>query len=155
MTLAEPAHPTNGANPVPRDLSRLYAAIVALCSLALLVVGATLSPSAAGHGTHEQMGLPACAFAQTLGKPCATCGMTTAVAHAANGNLARGLVVQPFGAAIGIVASAAFWISLHVSLTGSRLWRLATPLLSTRPLLLLAALLLASWVYKIVVWTPS
>lgn len=139
----------------PRDLSRLYAAIVAIACLAILLVGARLQPSDAGHGTHEQLGLPACAFAQTLGRPCATCGMTTAVTHVANGNLARGALVQPFGAGIALAAAAGFWIALHVTLTGSRLWRLASPLLTTRPLLLLAALLLAAWVYKILVWNPS
>lgn len=138
-----------------RDLSRLYAALIAVVCLAILLVGAGLTPSNAGHGTHEQLGLPACAFAQTLGRPCATCGMTTAVTHAANGNLARGAVVQPFGAGIALAAATGFWIALHVTLTGSRLWRLASPLLTTRPLLLLAALLLAAWVYKILVWNPS
>ena len=65
------------------------------------------------------------------------------------------MLVQPFGAGLAVAASVAFWISLYVAATGSRLWRLTLPLMTTRPLLLLAALLLASWVYKILVWTPS
>lgn len=133
---------------------RLYAALVGLCCLALLVVGASLSASDAGHGTHTQLGLPPCAFAITLGKPCATCGMTTAVTQAASGNLARAFVVQPFGAGVALAASTAFWMSLYVAATGSRLWRLAVPLLRPRPMLLVAGLLLASWAYKMIVWTP-
>lgn len=133
---------------------RVYAGAVALACLALLVIGARLAPDAAGHGTHTQLGLPPCAFAVTLGKPCATCGMTTAVSTASSGNLLEALAVQPFGAGLALTAAAAFWIALYVALTGSRVWKAAAPLLRTRPMLVVVGLLVASWVYKIIVWTP-
>lgn len=133
---------------------RLYAALVGLGCLALLLIGASLSASDTGHGTHTQLGLPPCAFAATLGKPCATCGMTTAVSEATSGNLARAFAVQPFGAGLALAASTAFWMSLYVAATGSRLWKLAIPLLRPRPMLFVAGLLLASWAYKMIVWTP-
>ncbi len=133
---------------------RVYAAIVGLLCLALLITGASLAASEAGHGTHTQLGLPPCAFAATLGKPCATCGMTTAVTEASSGNLARAFVVQPFGAGIALAAATAFWMSLYVAATGSRVWKLAVPLLRPRPMLTITGLLLVSWVYKMIVWTP-
>jgi hypothetical protein len=133
---------------------RVYAALFALACLTLLAVGAGLAPDTAGHGTHTQLGLPPCAFAVALGKPCATCGMTTAVSTAASGNLTKALAVQPFGAGIAIAAASAFWISLYSAVSGSRVWKAATPLLQTRPMLVLAGLLLASWVYKIIMWNP-
>jgi len=143
-TKREPA----GAGAAPR----VYAALLALACLALLVTGAALAPDTAGHGTHTQLGLPPCAFAVTLGMPCATCGMTTSVSAASGGNLAHAFVVQPFGAGLALAASAAFWLSLYVAATGSRIWRFAVPLTRVRPMLAVAGLLLASWVYKIIVW---
>ena len=46
-------------------------------ALAPLVIAAALSPSNAGHGTHRQLGLPACGWQTNMGLPCPTCGMTT------------------------------------------------------------------------------
>jgi hypothetical protein len=80
--------------------------------------------------------------------------MTTAVSTAASGNLAEALAVQPFGAGLAIAAASAFWISVYSAATGSRVWKVATPLLRTRPMLVIAGLLLASWLYKIIVWNP-
>jgi hypothetical protein len=133
---------------------RVYAAIVALACLTLLAFGAGLAPNTAGHGTHTQLGLPPCAFAAVLGKPCATCGMTTAVSTAASGNLPKALAVQPFGAGLAVAAASAFWISVYSAATGSRVWKAATPLLRPKPMLIIAGLLLASWLYKIIVWNP-
>lgn len=139
--------------PVRNPPVRVYAGLVALGCLLFLGVGASLSADSAGHGTHTQLGLPPCAFAATLGLPCATCGMTTAVATATGGNLSRAFVVQPFGAGLALAAASSFWIALYVAATGSRVWRFAVPLLRPRPMILLAGLLVASWVYKMIVWT--
>lgn len=132
--------------------TRLAAGAVAMLCLALLLVGASLAPAGVGHSTHTQLGLPPCAFAATLGYPCATCGMTTAVAAASGGNLPAALAVQPFGAAVALAASTGFWLSIYIAATGSRLWTSALPLLRTRPMLTVLGLLIASWVYKIIVW---
>jgi hypothetical protein len=44
-----------------------------------------LEPDPRGFGTHTQLGLAPCAFAQITGRPCPTCGMTTAFAWFARG----------------------------------------------------------------------
>ena len=71
---------------------------------ALLVLGAGvlalsrwLTPSAAGFGTHTQLGLPPCGFLQVFGIPCPACGLTTAFAHAAHFSTRASLAAHPLG----------------------------------------------------------
>ena len=66
---------------------RALAGLISLAAIAVLGLAAWMSPEGAGHGTHEQIGLPVCAWAQYFDAPCMTCGMTTAFAHAADGDL--------------------------------------------------------------------
>ncbi len=40
-------------------------------------IGAFLSPSSAGHGTHQQLGLPPCPSVLFFDRPCPGCGLTT------------------------------------------------------------------------------
>lgn len=120
--------------------------------LAMLVVGAYLTPSPEGHGTHEQMGMPPCGFLIATGLPCPTCGMTTAVTLAAHRHPVQAVLTQPFGALVAIGGAMGFWGCLHVAAFGSRLGRLAEPLLRPRILWIGAGLLVAAWVYKIAAW---
>lgn len=133
--------------------SRVLAAAVGLCSVSVLAVAAGLTPSGDGHGTHTDLGLPACGFASTFGTPCATCGMTTAFAHMADGEVASSFATQPMGAVLALGAAVAFWIASYTAVTGSAIGRIAATALG-RPwsLWTIGALLAASWVYKIIVW---
>lgn len=131
---------------------RIAAAIIAAGCLALLAVAAWLTPAAAGHGTHEQLGLPPCGWLVATGRPCPTCGMTTAFALAADGDLAGSFAAHPFGAVLALGTAAAFWISLHVAIFGSRAGYLAGRLLQPRPLWLAAGAWGAGWAYKIATW---
>ncbi|RMD64605.1 MAG: DUF2752 domain-containing protein [Planctomycetota bacterium] len=120
----------------------------------MLTVGAALTPSPAGHGTHTQLGLPPCSWALALGRPCPTCGMTTAVSLAAHGDLASALHAQPMGLAIALAASSLFWIALHSALTGSLLWSWTLSLL-LRPSVLAGAAAggLLAWGHTILAWS--
>lgn len=118
----------------------------------MLAVGAWLEPSPDGHGTHAQLGLPACGWVQVLGKPCPTCGMTTAVSLAAHGRPVQSFLTQPAGFLVAVAAAAAFWVALHVAITGSRTHAAFAFLVRPRPLCILAAIWLGSWVYKIITW---
>ncbi len=131
---------------------RVFAGFVAAASLAVLLVALWLTPSAAGHGTHEQLGLNPCVWALTLGQPCPTCGMTTAFAHASHGDLLSAFKAQPFGALLAIVTASSFWVSLHVALTGSTVGRVYAGLLGPRLMWLSMAALAGAWVYKITTW---
>lgn len=132
--------------------TRLLGAVVAAGCLALLVVSALLSPTAEGHGTHTQLGLPACAWAEAFDKPCMTCGMTTAFAYAADGDLVDSARTQPFGFVLAVVTAGTAWGAGHVALTGSMLARAAQRVLNGRFLWVSVGLLLAAWAYKFVTW---
>lgn len=120
----------------------------------MLVIGARLTPDPAGHGTHTGLGLPPCGWLMAFGKPCVTCGMTTAVSHMAHGHVGRSFATQPFGALVAILAAMFFWFALHTAITGSRAMQAALDLLRPRVLWTLAALAAAAWAYTWATW-PS
>lgn len=132
--------------------ARLGALGVFLGCVAVLGASAWLTPAAAGHGTHEGLGLPPCTWAQTFDKPCMTCGMTTAFAYAADGDLLDSVRTQPFGFLLSVLTASTAWGALHVALTGSMLGRAAQRVLNGRSLWGALALLLAAWAYKFVTW---
>lgn len=69
-----------------------------------------LVPDPSGLGTHRQLGLAACPTLARSGRPCPTCGMTTAVAHLAEGSLAKAWNTQPAAVFIALSAGgAAIW----------------------------------------------
>jgi Protein of unknown function (DUF2752) len=135
--------------------ARIVGGVTALGCLGLLTVAALLTPSPTGHGTHTQLGMPACMWASALGEPCPTCGVTTSFAYAGHGAFLRAFLTQPMGFLLAIGTATAFWGGLHVAATGSRLGQAASGLLQTRMLLLVGLLTLVAWVYKIVTWTQS
>ena len=125
---------------------------VALACLAMLTAAARTSPDGRGHGTHEQLGMPPCAWPGMFDMPCPTCGMTTAFAHTANLDLGRAFVTQPMGAVLALVCAVAFWVALHSALTGSRALGAAGSMLSGKGTWVAIIGLLAAWGYKVVTW---
>jgi len=71
----------------------------------LVAVGLLTTPAEAGHGTHEQFGLPPCNWIVDWGIPCPGCGVTTSVSLFAHGRLVDALVNQPFGFALALGAA--------------------------------------------------
>src|SRR5438046_1464548 len=53
---------------------RLWSSFTFVSSASMLAVGVWLNPSAAGTGTHQQLGLPPCGWLQVMGIPCPMCG---------------------------------------------------------------------------------
>lgn len=131
---------------------RITASGVALGCLALLTAAARIAPDARGHGTHEQLGMPSCAWPSLFDMPCPTCGMTTAFAHSADLQLGQAFITQPMGAALALGVAVTFWFALHSALTGSRALGAAASSLSGRPTFVLIGALIAAWVYKMVTW---
>lgn len=142
---------TGGVRRIPAR-ERLAAAFVALSCLAVLITARWIEPSAAGHGSHTQIGLQPCLWAAYFDKPCPTCGMTTAFAHAARGNLIASFITQPFGAVLAVLAAVIFWISLYVAITGSTLARAASSLIGARVLWIGLLGLLLGWGWKLLTW---
>jgi hypothetical protein len=130
----------------------MSAGIVAAVALSLLVTASCLAPSASGHGTHLALGLPPCGFLAAFGKPCPTCGMTTAFARATHGDLAGAFAAQWFGASLAIVSASAFWAGGYIAITGSMLGRAFTPLLRPAVMWMVAACFLAAWAFAMAGW---
>ena len=128
---------------------RLIAGAVSAACLALLGVAAWLPPSPTGIGTHCNLGLPPCSWAQLLDLPCPTCGMTTAFAHLANGDFVASFIAQPMGFVLAVAVSMAFWVGLMDAIVGSQIGRSMAVIWKPWLVWGLGGLALASWLYKI------
>ena len=73
--------------------------LVALALALALVMGLAgwLRPDPRGLGTHTQLGLGPCTFLATTGRPCPSCGMTTAFAWMMHGRPDRAWSANPAG----------------------------------------------------------
>ena len=136
---------------IARHSNRLTAGVLFFVSTGVLGLAAWLEPSAAGIGTHRQMGLPPCQFEQMTGLPCATCGCTTSFAHAADGSLIQSFINQPFGAVLAVLTAVASLVTGYALVTNLPLAPIGRVLGSGRVVVLGLGLLLAAWAYKIIV----
>jgi hypothetical protein len=127
---------------------RLLCVLVALLALTPLVLAAGLNPSPKGIATHTQLGLPACGWMVSMGVPCVSCGMTTAFAHAANGNMVRSIITQPMGWVIAVVSAGVAAACVHAACTGWRAERLLNAIVQPTTIWIAAGGLLAAWGYK-------
>jgi hypothetical protein len=133
MTEVLQAQPAQPAQPMPPGVApehaftmrapsnafgmRIVWAILFFLPLAVVVTSAFLTPSAAGLGTHTQLGLAPCGFYEWTGLPCPGCGLTTCFAH-----MVRGEVIGASRAnAFGVLLFLTTLVSLPFSLLG--LWR--------------------------------
>lgn len=71
--------------------------LVAAAALAVLGIARALTPSPSGMGTHEQLGMPPCTFLLLTGHGCPGCGMTTAFALMARGEVGAAFGANPLG----------------------------------------------------------
>jgi hypothetical protein len=127
-----------------------YFAVIALGSLTLMVAR-MLKPAAAGLGTHEQLGLPACIFHRLTGIPCPSCGLTTSFSHFAHFEFAASFLTQPFG--FVLCAATAFSIPFFLIMVGRRVrWESLISSRSSRVLTYAGlAMMLGGWIYKIII----
>jgi hypothetical protein len=87
---------------------------------ATAVAAFVLVPSAAGFGTHRQLGLPPCPSMLAFGKPCPGCGLTTSWSSLLHGDVAGAFRAHP----LGPVAYALFGAAALAALYGwFRGWR--------------------------------
>lgn len=132
-------------------IRRLPAIITCLACTSLLSLAAWFNPSSEGLGTHTQLGLPPCGFKQTSGLPCPTCGCTTSFALAADGRVIDSLVNQPFGGVLAIFTAVLAIVTGYAAVVGLPLTPLGVFLTQNRVIFSFVGLLLAAWVYKIIV----
>ena len=106
---------------------RLRGAMVGSVCLGMLAVASWLRPLPSGWGTHEQLGLPACSWIAEKGWPCPTCGLTTSLAAAADGDFIAAFRAQPFGLVVFLVAAALAATALAEVATGHDLLGMVRP----------------------------
>jgi hypothetical protein len=138
--------------PIGREstaLRRIVGAIVFVVAASLVGTAAWLSPAADGHGTHEQLGLPPCSMMMFTGRPCPTCGYTTAFSHVAHGHLIEAAIVQPVGMLLALAIIAAGLGGGYVMVTGSDIAGRLRPLVQLRTLVILGLVIAAGWAYKL------
>jgi hypothetical protein len=121
------AQPILDARLSPRE--RFTSLVIGLAAAAPVVVAAFLRADPSGLGTHVQLGMPTCTWPTAMGITCPSCGMTTAFAHAAAGDLVASLRTQPMGFLLAVLATATAILGLLGAATGSRLgyWLCRSP----------------------------
>jgi hypothetical protein len=150
----DPALPAE-AGPGRSQAHWVLVALAPACLMALVVLGTLVTPSASGHGTHTQLGLPPCLSIEWLGVPCPGCGVTTATALAAHGRLLDALHNQPLGLVVAaLLALYPLWVIMQLARgrdlaaaarrIDPRLWVPAT-----------IVLILGAWVYKLATGFPA
>ena len=144
---------SNGGNRRASLGERLSAGLAAAVALSPLVIASRLVPDPSGMGTHRQLGLPGCGWLVAFGKPCVTCGMTTAFSRMVHGEPWEAFVGQPAGALLALACAAVVWIGLHTCVFGSR----AAPMMAraavrTSWLVIGGGVLVGAWAYTIATW---
>ena len=141
------------ATPNPFEYSKSDQAkyiALGLASGVILIVARLLQPSSRGVGTHEQLGLPPCAFLHLTGIPCPSCGLTTSFAHAARLDFYEAFIVQPFGLILFCLTALSVPLSFYLIYSRVPWAKLICSAKSNLALYALIALYLLSWLYKIV-----
>lgn len=138
--------------PVSARLDRAVAATIAAAAAALTIALARVAPDPRGHGTHEQLGMPACGWPLHYGIPCPTCGCTTAACRIVHGDLLGAFVVQPFGAALMLAVLLVGAHAVACLVRGRSFVDLLVRLPFWRIVAGAVVLLLAAWGYKVLVW---
>lgn len=97
---------------------RVAAGLLTVGLVTLLAVARTLSPVAAGLGTHQQLGLPPCSMQVLLAMRCPACGMTTSWSHWTRGHWWAAAQANVGGCALAFVAVAVVIVAARVTWTG-------------------------------------
>lgn len=152
-----PARPPSGfAAAAPASTgTRIWTGLFALAILVVLCLSAWLSPTPAGYGTHEQLGLRPCTWAQAFGRPCATCGMTTSFAHAANLDFRSSFTTQPMGMLLAVFAATLVWPLGYIFATGSKVGTIVVRAANGKTAVVFTVLMLLAWAYKVVTWPTN
>lgn len=107
VTIIEMDEPSLTPGRPLRPFTRIAFLLAALTLMVVLAIAAGLSPSDAGLGTHQQLGLPPCTARLVFGIRCPSCGMTTSWSHFVRGQWVSSLQANAGGfllAAISVVS---------------------------------------------------
>lgn len=133
-------------------LARAALLVLALALVAVLATAAALRPDPAGFGTHRQLGLPPCGFLAMTGRPCPSCGMTTAFAWAVRGRFDLAWQANPVGSVLAPSAAALVpWLAV-CGVSGRPRWGARSidgPLIAV--LVATVGLSLAAWLLRLLI----
>ncbi len=87
----------------------------------LTTVGLFLHPSADGHGTHTELGLPPCPSVLFFDRPCPGCGLTTSWSALLHGDFALAFHAHPLGPIVYAAFTASAIAAIIGCLRGARL----------------------------------
>jgi hypothetical protein len=115
--------------PEPDVRRRIAGAVWFPAWLAVVGFALYLSPSADGHGTHQQLGLPPCPSVLMFDRPCPGCGLTTSWTALVHGDFARAFAAHPLGPVMFLLFTITAWTTLFAALRGQRVMS-ETPVLN-------------------------
>lgn len=118
-------------------------------SSSVLAVARWLKPSAAGYGTHTQLGLPPCNFMRLLHLPCPSCGLTTCFAWAARFQFWNAFLANPFGVLAFFLTAALIPVSIFFLWREISFRRITESAHFTRAVYAATALYFMSWALKL------
>jgi len=113
------------------------------------ILGSMLEPDPSGVGTHTRLGLPPCGFYTVTGIPCPTCGVTTSFVEAAHGRFKKSFFTQPLGLFVFAGICAGVIILTAALATNKSLFRLKLPVSACTMAIVILAVVVFSWIYKI------
>jgi hypothetical protein len=87
--------------------------VVAGLSAAVVAIARVLRPVSGGQGTHEQLGLPPCTFHELTGHGCPGCGLTTAFAYMARGDVGAAFDANPIGVLLFAAVALAIPLAIY------------------------------------------
>jgi hypothetical protein len=137
-------------------IDRAVAAAIFLIAAGIVGLLLTLNPDPRGIGTHEQLGMAPCGWAQgPEGIPCPTCGVTTAACQLVHLHPVDAVLTQPFGVALALTGLALAATAVFCLVRQRAFLELIAWLPYGTILVGLTLLGLASWLYKYWTFTPQ
>lgn len=139
-------------SPAGAIVDRVFSVLLVAAAVVFVWLLASIDPDARGHGTHERLGLPECAWPRVYGHPCPTCGVTTAATHLVHLAPIRSLTTQPFGFALALAGLLLAFLGARALVLGESfvarisLWPFGTITIVT------IATFLAGWAWTWFTW---
>lgn len=127
--------------------NRVFSVTLLVGAALVLVLSFLLTPSPSGIGTHcRLLGVP-CLFHHFTGLPCPFCGMTTAFAHMARGEIAGAFSAHVLGPALYVLTWAAGVLGAIGLIRGR--WPLPAFAMSSRFNQVVIVVILAAWIVNV------
>lgn len=131
--------------------SRIVWFVLFAVPLAVVITAAMLTPAAAGHGTHTQLGLPPCGFLVFTGYPCPGCGLTTAFAHMVRLQIGGAWHSNPFGIVLFLCTAATIPVAAAGFARGWGVVATLDKLHAEKIAIVLSLLSLGVWIIRVAV----